>query len=75
MPSAVVQNWVELLVGGPPTAQSGILVDLRGPVHLRGLQAMAVTALRQGACANLPPAESWMLMQAPAEPTASSDPP
>ena len=35
---------------------------------------MAVTALRQGACASLAPDESCMLMLAPAEPTASSEP-
>lgn len=39
-----------------------------------GLQAMAVTALRQGACATLAPTESCMQTRAPAVPTASSEP-
>ena len=39
-----------------------------------GLQAMAVTALRQGACAILAPTESCMQTRAPAVPTASSEP-
>ena len=45
-----------------------------GRTHLVGLQAMAVTALRQGACATLVPAESCMQTRAPPVPTASSEP-